>query len=465
MKKALLTLMFALTFACPAVNAQAPLPQTPVAQTPAEKTRTAWFRDAHFGLFIHWGLYSVPAGEWQGKTDYGEWIMLSTKMPASEYAHFAEQFHPTHFDPDAWVRAAKNAGMRYVVLTTKHHEGFSLWDSKANAFNVVRATPFKRDVVKELSAACRRAGLKFCVYYSDTDWRDPHFPAVYNPRQFHGDPSPTPNMDAYLASMKAQMRELLTQYGPLGIFWFDNGGGFAGYDMGTVMHGQELVDLVHQLQPNCLVNNRAGVPGDYGTPEQEIPNEAIPTPWETCMTMNGHWGYNKNDHDWKSAETLIRDLVDITSKGGNFLLNVGPTADGVFPPESLERLAQIGQWMHVNGEAIHGAGPTPFGAELGAYSPTEKDKDGKPLFVAQNAWRCTKKPGKLYIHLFQWPSGSFALSGVNGSVTRAYLLADPKRASLPLTQTRDAVVVTLPAQAPDPIASVLCLETTQSAGR
>ena len=380
--------------------AQAPLPQVTVPQTAAEKAKTAWFQDAHFGLFIHWGLYSVPAGEWQGKTDYGEWFMYSTKMPAAEYAHFADQFDPTHFDPDAWVRAAKDAGMRYVVLTTKHHEGFSMWDSKANAFNVVRATPFNRDVVKELSTACRKAGLKFCVYYSDTDWRDPDFPAIYNPGHFHGDPSPSPNMDAYLASMKAQLRELLTNYGPLGIVWFDNGGGFAGYDMGTVMHGQELVDLVHQLQPDCLVNNRAGVPGDYVTPEQEIPDEVIHAPWETCMTMNDHWGYNKNDQDWKSSEALIRDLIDIVSKGGNYLLNIGPTPDGVFPPQSLDRLAQIGRWMRVNGEAIHGAGPTAFGAELGAYSPTEKDKDGKPVFVALNEWRCTTKPGRLFIHFF-----------------------------------------------------------------
>ena len=431
-------LLFVLLAAC--ANAQAPLPKTTVPQTAAEQKRTAWFRDAHFGLFIHWGLYSVPAGEWQGGTNYGEWMMMSTRMPASEYAQFAHEFNPTHFDPTAWVLAAKNAGMRYVVLTAKHHEGFALWDSKANPFNVVRATPFHRDVVKELGAACRKARLKFCVYYSDTDWRDPNFPAQYNPGHFHGDPSPAPDMDVYLASMKAQMRELLTNYGPLGIFWFDNGGGFAGYDMGTVMHGQELVNLVHELQPDCLVNNRAGVPGDYVTPEQEIPNDVLRAPWETCMTMNAHWGYNKNDCEWKSPAVLVHDLIDITSKGGNFLLNIGPTADGDFPPQSLYRLAQIGRWMRVNGEAIHGAGPTPF-----------------PVTHAD--WRCTTKPGKLYIHLLTWPGQSFTLTHVPGNVTGAYLLADPKRTSLPVTQTGGTVIVTLPARAPDPIASVLCLET------
>ena len=266
-------------------------------------------------------------------------------------------------------------------------------------------------------------------------------------------------MNKYLATMKAEMRELLTNYGPLGIFWFDNGGGFAGYDMGTVMHGQELVDLVHQLQPNCLVNNRAGVPGDYVTPEQEIPDEPIPVPWETCMTMNTHWGYNKNDQDWKSSETLIRDLIDIASKGGNYLLNVGPTPDGVVSaaepgPSRPDRPVDARQRRSHPRD-----GADPFGAELGAYSPTEKDKDGKPVFVARHEWRCTTKPGKLYIHLFQWPNGAFTLSGLKGAVKRAYLLADPKRASLPLTQQGDTAVIRLPAQAPDPIASVLCLET------
>ncbi len=178
------------------------------------------------------------------------------------------------------------------------------------------------------------------------------------------------------------------------------------------------------------------------------------------MTMNTHWGYNKNDQDWKSSETLIRDLVDITSKGGNFLLNIGPTADGVFPAQSLDRLAQIGQWMRVNGQSIHGAGPTPFGPELGAYSPTEHDKSGKAVFVARREWRCTTKPGKLYIHFFEWPNGVFTLHGLKGTVTRAFLLADPKHTPLPLKQSRDTLVVRPPAHAPGPIASVLCLETT-----
>ena len=458
MKRAWLALL--LLAACAPAAAQAPLPQHTVPQTPAEKARVAWFEKARFGLFIHWGLYSVPAGEWQGKSGYGEWIMMSTKMPAAQYAHFADEFDPQRFDPNAWVRAAKDAGMRYIVLTTKHHEGFSLWDSKANPFNVVRATPFKRDVVKELASACKQDGLKFCVYYSDTDWRDPNFPAIYNPGKFHGDPSPDPHMDIYLATVKAELRELLTSYGPLGIVWFDNGGGFAGYDIGTIMHGQELVNEVHQLQPNCLVNNRAGVPGDYGTPEQEIPNDVSHTPWETCMTMNDHWGYSKNDQNWKSSAALIRDLIDIASKGGNFLLNVGPTADGVFPEQSLARLARIGAWMRVNGEAIHGTGPTPFGAELGAYSPTEKDKDGKPVFAAHEDWRCTTKPGRLYIHLLKWPNGEFTLPAIKQTVKRAYLLADPKRTPLPLTQSQGSVVIGLPAHAPDTIASVLCVETS-----
>ncbi|MBC8102557.1 MAG: alpha-L-fucosidase [Cytophagales bacterium] len=429
------------------------------APAPAEPDRFAWFDAARFGLFIHWGLYAIPAGEWKGRTDHGEWFMLEAKMSVAEYALFADQFNPVRFDAEEWVRVAKDAGMRYMVVTAKHHDGFALWDSAENPFNIVRATPFKRDVFKELSDACREAGLKFCVYYSDTDWRDPNFPAEYNPSHFHGNPSPTPDMDAYLASVKAQLRELLTNYGEIGIVWFDYGAGFVGYDLGTAMKGQEIVDLIHSLQPNCLVNNRVGVPGDYGTPEQEIPTDAPRTPWETCMTMSRHWCHTTHDPAWKSAESLIRNLIEIASKGGNYLLNNGPRADGAFPPESLERLAAIADWMRINSEAIHGTGPTAFGAEMGEYSPTEKDANGKPVFVARREWRCTTKPGRLYLHLLEWPQSEFVLSDVKGTVTRGYLLADPERSSLPLMQNGGTVTVRLPALAPSPIASVLCLET------
>ena len=435
----------------------APLPEHSVPVTPAEARRLAWFRDAKFGMFIHWGLYSVPAGEWEGVTDYAEWFMMSTHMPARQYAQFASRFNPVRFDPRAWAHVAAAAGMKYVVLTSKHHDGFALWDTQQTDFNVVKATPFHRDVVREVADACRAEGLKFCLYYSDTDWRNPDFPARYNPAYFHGDPHLDADITKYLAFMKAQLRELLTNYGPIGILWFDNGGGFGGYDMGKVMHGQEIVDLVHELQPDCLVNNRAGVPGDYGTPEQEIPPTVLNDPWETCMTMNRHWGYNKNDNDWKSAESLIRNLVDIVSKGGNYLLNVGPTPEGVFPAPAVDRLDEMGQWLKVNGTAIYGAGPTPFGEELGAYSATEKDALGKPKFVPGDKWRFTTKPGKLYVILYQWPASPLELPPMKDKVIGASLLSAP---STPLTINREngGMAVQLPGLAPDKVASVIALD-------
>ena len=435
----------------------APLPQHAVPVTAAQARRLDWFRQAKFGMFIHWGLYAVPAGAWDGATGYGEWMMLSTRMPARQYAKFAPQFDPVDFNPQAWAKLAADAGMKYVVLTAKHHEGFAMWNSQQTDFNVVKATSFGRDVVRELGDACRAQGLRFCVYYSDTDWRDPDFPARYNPAFFHGDPKPDADMATYLAYMKAQLRELLTGYGPLGILWFDNGGGFGGYDMGQVMHGQELVDLVHQLQPDCLVNNRAGVPGDYVTPEQEIPPAVLPEPWETCMTMNEHWGYNQADHDWKSPEVLIHNLVDIVSKGGNYLLNVGPTAQGVIPDAAAERLEEIGRWLQVNGQAVYGAGPTPFGAELGAMSTTQKDAAGKPAFVPGDKWRFTTKPGKLFVILYQWPGTRLELPPLKAPIRRAVLLAEPA-VPLAITQGTGPPSIALPAEAPDRVASVVALD-------
>lgn len=435
----------------------APLPEHSVPVTPAQASRLEWFRQAKFGMFIHWGLYSVPAGEWEGDTNNSEWFMMSTRMSVADYAKFAPQFNPVKFDPKAWARLAAAAGMKYMVLTAKHHEGFALWDTKQTDFNVVKATPYHRDLVRQVADACRAEGLKFCLYYSDTDWRHREFPPRYNPACFHGDPNPLADINQYLTFMKAQLHELLTGYGPLGIVWFDNGGGFAGYNMGEVMHGLELVDLVHELQPDCLVNNRSGVPGDYGTPEQEIPATVLSEPWETCMTMNKHWGYNKHDNDWKTSALLTRNLIDIVSKGGNYLLNVGPTAEGIIPTPAVERLNEVGQWLKVNGEAIYGAGPTPFGDELGTYSATEKDKDGKAVFLPGGKWRFTTKPGRLFAVVYEWPTGSLELPEMKSKVKKAYLLANPA-ISLPIKTENGRVAITLPVNPPDKIASVIALD-------
>ena len=250
------------------------------------------------------------------------------------------------------------------------------------------------------------------------------------------------------------MKEILTNYGQVAVLWWDTPKNM------TRERAAKLHALL-KLQPGIISNNRlgGGFQGDTETPEQHIPAAGYPgRDWETCMTMNDTWGYKSYDHQWKSTETLIRNLCDIASKGGNYLLNVGPTSEGQIPQPSVERLAEVGKWMKVNGEAIYGTGPTAFGAEAGSVSKTEKDKQGKPAVEAKWDWRCTTKPGKLYIHIFKWPADKFELDGVKTKVTRAYLLADPQRTALPVAQDNGKVTVTLPAKAPDPIASVLCLE-------
>ena len=338
-------------------------------ESPAQLAkRMAWFNDARFGLFIHWGVYSVPAGEFVSTKDgvsktnlgFGEWYLEESKMPVSQYEKFADQFNPVKFDAKAWVAAAKNAGMKYLVITSKHHDGFGLWPSKQSDWNISR-TPFKRDILKELADACQAEGIRFCLYHSIMDWHH----LDWGTRRAWNDlaaNAPAPDMDRYTAYMKAQLKELQTGYGPLGILWFDG----EWEKPWTHERGVDVYNFVRGLQPNIIVNNRVGKGrsgmqgmdkgqgvGDYGTPEQEIPATGFGKGvlWESCMTMNGHWGYNKNDHNWKSTQTLIRNLIDCASKGGNYLLNVGPTSEGLIPAPSLERMAAIGEWMKVNGDA------------------------------------------------------------------------------------------------------------------
>ncbi len=428
-------------------------PYSPGSESAAQRdARMAWFREAKFGLFIHWGVYSVPAGEWKGQKDYGEWFLEQTKMPVSQYEKFRDQFNPVKFDAQRWVAIAKDAGMKYLVITSKHHDGFAMFNTKLTPWGIM-STPFHRDPMKELAAACKEAGLKFCFYHSIMDWHHPD----YTPRrpwndlaQAHGDP----DFDQYVRFMKGQLKELTTQYGPLGILWFDG----EWEKTWTHERGRDLYDYVRGLQPDIIVNNRVGknragmqglskgteIVGDYGTPEQEIPAGGLPgVDWESCMTMNNHWGYNQHDQHWKSSAEMIRMLVDIVSKGGNYLLNVGPTSEGLIPGPSVERLQEMGRWMKPNGESIYGATPGPW-----PKAP---------------AWgRVTQKPGKLYLHVFHWPqNGPLILPGLKGkTITTAYLLADPHRAPLAVTASQVGVEVTLPAQAPDPVASVVVLGTS-----
>ncbi len=413
--------------------------------------RMAWWREARFGMFIHWGLYAIPAGEWNGETNHGEWIRTTAQIPLGVYDKFVGQFNPVKFNADEWVRTAKEAGMKYIVITSKHHDGFCLFDSKYTDFDIM-STPFQRDVLKELAEACRRAGIRMCWYHSIMDWHHPD----YLPRRDWETSRSAEGADfrRYIQHLKNQLSELVGNYGEIGVLWFD------GEWESTWNHeyGKELYDYVRSLQPGIIINNRVDVGrsgmegltkkgdyvGDFGTPEQEIPPQGLPgVDWETCMTMNDHWGYNKYDQNWKSAEDLLRKLADIASKGGNFLLNVGPTAEGLFPQPSVERLQAIGKWMKVNGESIYGTEASPFRSlEWG---------------------RCTKKPvqggTRLYLHVFDWPEeGRLVVPGIYNRPRRSYLLGDGQKKDLEVVREEDALVIAVPAEAPDAINSVIVLE-------
>ncbi len=384
------------------------------------EARLAWFRDAKYGLFIHWGLYAIPAGEWKGKSipGIGEWIMNRAKIPVREYAQLATQFNPVRFDADAWVKLAKDAGMKYIVITSKHHDGFALFDSKVSAFDIVDATPFKRDVLKELATACAKAGMRLGFYYSQSqDWHEPN--GAGNTWDFGADS--TKDYDAYLrGKAEPQVRELLTAYGPVALIWFDTPRMMSG-DRAT-----RFTTLVRSLQPTTLIDGRLGASGDYiSTGDNVIPGEIRTEAWEVPATLNHTWGFRKDDHDWKSPGDVLFKLVDIVSKGGNYLLNVGPLANGEMPQPALDVLRAAGAWLAVNGEAVYGAKATPFGDELGEPSAKgTKNLRGQPLFLTRSEYRVTTKPGKLYFTFFTDPRVPFAIPRMQNAVKRAYRLSD-----------------------------------------
>jgi alpha-L-fucosidase len=439
----------------PAFSEEPPAKPELFPETKAERdARMAWWRDARFGMFIHWGIYAVPAGQWQGKfcpPGGAEWIMESRHIPVKDYEQFAKKFNPTKYDPAAWVRTAKDAGMKYIVITSKHHDGFCMFDTKATDYNVVKATPYTKDVLKPLAEECRKQGLHFCVYYSIMDW---HHPAQY-PRseKSYNSPNIHPGRKAeYLAYMKQQFKELIDECDPE-VLWFDG----EWLDWWKEEDAVDVCNYLHKLKPSIIVNNRLGTAragedmgelgkrdkryvGDFGTPEGEIPASGLPgVDWETCMTFNGSWGFRTDDTNWKSTKVVLHQLIDAASKGGNYLLNVGPTADGEIPQACVDRLEGVGKWMAINGEAVYGTTASPL-----AKTP---------------AWgRITKKPGKLYLHVFDWPKGKLVVEGLKDRVTEAYLLANPEKTPLDVSREDGTTTIQLPAEAPDEIASVVVLE-------
>lgn len=411
------------------------------AHLPTDEERIQWFRDAKFGMFIHWGIYAQLEGYWKGQPvrGIGEQIMRFAKIPPEEYKAIAKDFNPVRFNADEWVRIAKDAGMKYLVITSKHHDGFALFKSRFSDFNIVDATPYGKDVLKELARACQEAGIKLCFYYSHyQDWTEPDAEHCWT--QWEGTYPPEGRVFERYMEKKAlpQVAELLTGYGPIGLIWYDTPGHISKYN------AHRFRELVHALQPECIVGPRVGQDeGDYvGYGDNQVPNDTNPKPWESPATLNDTWGFKRQDTNWKSTKTLLHLLVSIVSKGGNYLLNVGPTKEGLIPPESVERLQQIGQWLRVNGEAIYGS----HGCALN-YTPE---------------WGAlTNSEGRAYIHLFDWKR-EFTLYGLRTAVRRASLLANNEQLAFKQGYDDAAglnwLTVRLPETAPDENVSVIALD-------
>lgn len=407
-----------------------------------------WFRDAKLGMFIHWGLYSQTAGEWKGHpTQGGEHFMLYERIPVKEYALIANDFNPTGFNAEEWVKTAKKAGMKYMVYTTKHHDGFAMYDSKCSDYNIVKRTPYGKDPLKELAEACRKEGIKLGLYYSlGRDWEDPDVPTNWPEKAGRSNTWDYPDEDSkqlplYIErKVKPQLKELLTNYGEIAIIWFDTP------ELVTKEQSRELRELIHELQPGCLINSRIGNGlGDYSIIEQKLSDNIRETPWEACLTMGKNWGFNKFDTIYKSPDVVIRNMTDIVSKGGNMLLNVGPNQKGSFPQQTEPILDAFNKWLAVNGEAIYGTHPwRTFGETLTEGVAEESDQgtfhdaeyDGTPKNIIPDV-RFTRNKNTVYAIVRNVPSESYTLSAFSpktDTIKKVTLLENGKKVAWALNE-------------------------------
>jgi alpha-L-fucosidase len=417
--------------------------------------RAQWFTDARFGMFIHWGVYSGAEGIWKGEelrydNNYAEWIYYRNRIARDEYTTLMDRFDWEKVDPEEWVLLAKRAGMKYVTITAKHHDGFALWDSQVSDYDVAEFTHPKRDIIKELSAACKKHGLKLGLYYSHwVDWEHPggwdHSKEIYGISAVEYD-------SYWQGKVIPQIRELLTNYGDIGILWFDM---WIHHSQSCVTKEQllQLKGLIRELQPNCLVNSRLGLSIEEDSDidfktlgDNQLGSKKEDFPWQSPATVAHSWGFHAREDQWKSTTTLLHSLIGNASLNGNMMLNIGPRANGEVPYEIVQRLEAMGKWLSINGESIYGSQ---------AFDLVKNQHDWGKITCKQNPDGSTR----LYLHLYNWPlKKELPLSGIKDIPIKAFLLADPNHTALPFTTTGAMTLVKLPKEQPDPLVSVLVLD-------
>jgi alpha-L-fucosidase len=390
------------------------------------QTRMEWFNEARFGMFIHWGLYSL--------LERGEWVMFCERIPVKEYSKLTRRFHPPRsFKVESWVKLARQTGMKYMVLTTRHHDGFCLFDSKVSDYTAAKS-PAKRDFIAEYVEACRRHGLRVGLYYSLLDWR---FPGYFD-RQEYPD-----SFDAMVEQVHQQVRELMTNYGKIDILWYDGNWipGVEPKDLAACWRSEELNRMVRTLQPDIVINNRSSLDEDIDTPEQHVTASGEGRCWESCMTIGDPvgWGYVRCNPNLKTAPQLIQYLVTAASEGGNYLLNIGPKADGSVQPEFVNLLGQVGKWMKKNGASIYGS-------------------ERVNTFAAGIIGKTTMRGNKLYLHVFRWPGETAVVPGIANEVHSARFLANGRKIRLQKTRDGKVILKGLPRNPPDRIDTVIELE-------